>query len=288
MKRILVPTDFSACAQAAAHVAICIASKTNAEIYFLHLHAPEPTGGHMAMHGGGSHEGHQHHDCTGPARARLDQLVKSAEQQGISAKPALVLDEDWAQVEKHAEAFSIDLIIMGSHGVKGIRRIFLGSRALQMIRHTILPVLIIKSSIPDFKIQTVVYVTAFEDNEKDALAFLDQLTSPWNATIHLLHIVSKPLTSEETNVSRAKIEQLTQGLKSPIEFSICNEEAEIKKATENLGADLIVLTTHTGNSLIRPFSSGLVKKFAGEHERPVLIYHTRDANVSHSAIKQIL
>lgn len=274
IKRILVPTDFSACGQAAAQVAISIAAKNNADVYFLHLHAPEPTSGHMAMHGGGSHEGHRHHDCTGPARAKLDQLVRAAELQGISAKPALVLDEDWAQVEKHAQAFSIDLIIMGSHGVNGIRRIFLRSRALQMIRHTILPVLIIKLPIPDFKIQTVVYVTALEDNEKEVLAFLDQLTSPWNATIHLLHL-NKVFTSKETNVSRSKMEQLTQGLKTPIEFSVCTEETAIKTAVENLRVDLVVLPKHGGNSLIRAFSSGLAEKFAGEYEGPVLIIHTK-------------
>lgn len=275
MKRILVPTDFSECAQTAADVAIAIAVKTNAEVYFLHLHAPAPTGGHMAMHGGGSHDGHQHHDCSGPARARLDQLVRAAEQQGISAKPALVLDEDWKQVEKHATAFSIDLIVMGSHGVNGLRRIFLGSRALQMIRHTILPVLIIKSPIPDFKIRTVVYVTALEDNEKEALAFLDQLASPWNATIHLLHILSITLNSEETNVSRTKMEQLTKGLKTHIEFSVCNDEAGIKKVAVDLDADLVVLTTHGGNSLIRPFSSVMAEKVAAEYEMPVLIINKK-------------
>lgn len=274
MKRILVPTDFSACAQAAADVALAIAVKTNAEICFLHLHTPEPIGGHMAMHGGGSHERHQHHDCSGPARASLDQLVKAAEQQGISAKSALVLDEDWEQVEKHAEAFSIDLIIMGSHGVKGIRRIFLGSHALQMIRHTDLPVLIIKSAITDFKIRTIVFVTTLEERELEALALLDQVTCPWNAVIHLLY-VSKPMTSEETDVSLGKIQQLTKGLKTPVEFSICNEQAGIKKVAMDLDADMIVLTTHGNNSLFRAVSSGLAEKFAAEHERPVLIINTK-------------
>ncbi|NOS93191.1 MAG: universal stress protein [Cyclobacteriaceae bacterium] len=274
MKRILVPTDFSECAQAAADIAIIIAMKTNAEIYFLHLHAPEPTGGHMTMHGGGSHEGHQHHDCSGPARARLDQLVKAAEQQGISAKSALVLDEDWKQVEKHAEAFSIDLIIMGSQGISGIRRIFLGSLTLQMIRHTFLPVLIIKTAVTDFKIQTVVFVTTLEEREQEALAFLDHVTCRWNAVIHLL-CVSKPLTAEETNALQGRIEQLTKGSKSPVEFSICNEEAGIKKVAVDLDADLVVLTTHGKNSLIRAVSSGPAEKFVAEYERPVLIINTK-------------
>lgn len=274
MKRILVPTDFSDCAQAAADVAIAIAVKTNAEVYFLHLHAPEPTSGHMAMHGGGSPKGHQHHDCSGPARAKLDQLVRTAEQQGISAKPALVLDEDWKQVEKHATAFSIDLIVMGSHGVNGLRRIFLGSRALQMIRYADLPVLIIKSAIADFKIQRVVFVSTLEEREQEALAFLDEVTYPWNAVIHLLY-VCKPLTFEETNVSLGKIKKLTKGIKSPVEFSICNEEAGIKKVTVGLDADLVVLTTHGKNSLIRAVSSGPAEKVAAEYERPVLIINTK-------------
>lgn len=270
IKRILVPTDFSACAQAAADVAIAIAVKTKAEICFLHLHPPEPTEGHMAMHGGGSHEGHQHHDCSGPARAKLDHLVKSAEQKGIFAKSALVLDEDWKQVEKHAEAFSIDLIVMGSHGVNGFRRIFLGSHALQMIRHTTLPVLIVKSAVANFIIRTVVFVTTLKDNEQQTLAFLEQLTRPWNAVIHFVY-VSKPLTSKEANLVLDKMKQLSNGLKAETEFSICNDEDGIRKIAVDVDADLAVLTMHAKISMMRTVSAGLAEKFAAEYDRPVLI-----------------
>ena len=37
MKKILVPTDFSECAKAAADIALEIAVKANAEIHFLHM-----------------------------------------------------------------------------------------------------------------------------------------------------------------------------------------------------------------------------------------------------------
>ena len=143
-----------------------------------------------------------------------------------------------------------------------------------MIRHADLPVLIIKASITDFKIRTVVFVTTLEEREQEALALLDQVTYPWNAVIHLLY-VSKPLTSEETNVSLRKIEQLTKGLKTPVEFSICNEKVEIKKVAVDLDADLVVLTTHGKNSLARAVSSGLAEKFAGEYQRPVLVINTK-------------
>src|SRR3970282_766166 len=101
-------------------------------------------------HGGDSHGGHQHLDCTGPARGQLDSLVKKVEHHGLSAKPVLVLQENWGQIEKHVKAFSIDLVVMGSHKLEGIRKFFRRTNAQQLVRSSSVPVLIVSEKNAHF------------------------------------------------------------------------------------------------------------------------------------------
>ncbi|WP_061958546.1 universal stress protein [Cupriavidus pauculus] len=49
----------------------------------------------------------------------------------------------------HADATNADLIVMGTHGLRGIRRLVLGSAAEGVIRQTAKPVLLVKSELPE-------------------------------------------------------------------------------------------------------------------------------------------
>lgn len=271
MKRILVPTDFTACAQAACRVAMALAVKTKAELYFLHLHSPEPTGGHMAMHGSSSQESH-HHDCTGTARAGLDQLVREAEHQGLVAKPVLVMSENWDEVEQHAKAFSVDLVVMGSHSSKGLRRLLLGSNAIRMIHQASMPVMLIKAEFSEFTLGKIVFLSSLNESEYEALLFLNYLALPWDATIYILY-VNTPDTFEETDVVMSKMRSAAVGLDASMDFSIYNsasEESGMTKFANEISADLVVIPAHIKNVFSSITSFGLVEKFANHYEHPLL------------------
>jgi len=47
----------------------------------------------------------------------------------------------------HADATGADPIVMGTHGLRGIRRLVLGSVAEKVLRHTFLPVLLVRTEI---------------------------------------------------------------------------------------------------------------------------------------------
>lgn len=271
MKRILVPTDFSECAQTAADVAIAIGVKTNAEVYFLHLHAPEPTGGHMAMHGGSSHGGHQHHDCTGPARGQLDRLVKKAEHHGLSAKPVLVLQEDLGQVEKHVKAFSIDLVIMGSHKLEGMRRFFMQTNAQRLVRSSSVPVLIVGENTY-FDPKRIVFASSFEEADlPKSLEFLNSLASPWNSTVHFLFINISSNTKEVDGVMDV-MKRYSTTLAVPVQLSIYSaksREAGIRQYAEKINADLIALTMHLKDGVI--VGSSVARRLVSRENRPVLV-----------------
>ncbi len=272
MKRILVPTDFSDCAEVASEVAMTIATKTKCEIYFLHLHTPQPDGGHMAMHGNESPNGHYHHDCTGYARAKLDELVKKAEHQNISAKPVLVLSENREQIVEHIRAFLIDFVVMGSHGSRGLKEVFAGTNAAYLAKKCDLPILIVKKQT-DFNPQKIVLTSAFFDKEDHQLTeFINYFAPLWNSHVYLL-FVNTSGDSEESEKANANMKQYSQKLNIIAHLSnyaSSDEESGIRKFADETNADLIVVARSFKTKSI--LSSNISKRLLNHEDRPVLIF----------------
>jgi nucleotide-binding universal stress UspA family protein len=79
------------------------------------------------------------------AQKTLDAIVKVAGKHGVSAKGVvvrsdIVSDALIAAAKKH----KADLIVMASHGRRGIKRLLLGSETQQVLTHTSLPVLVLR------------------------------------------------------------------------------------------------------------------------------------------------
>jgi nucleotide-binding universal stress UspA family protein len=50
------------------------------------------------------------------------------------------------RVEEEAKSWNADLIVIGTHGRRGVRRMLLGSDAEQVVRSALLPVLLIRGT----------------------------------------------------------------------------------------------------------------------------------------------
>jgi len=82
---------------------------------------------------------------TDAAQAAVDAVVKSAihknvQAKGITAKSDVVSDAIIAAAKKQ----NADLIVMASHGRKGIKRLLLGSETQQVLTHSHIPVLVLR------------------------------------------------------------------------------------------------------------------------------------------------
>jgi nucleotide-binding universal stress UspA family protein len=75
----------------------------------------------------------------------LKQVAEQAKAKGLSITTQVVKSDDIAQglidtADKHAS----DLIVMASHGRKGIKRLLLGSETISVLTHAKLPVLVLR------------------------------------------------------------------------------------------------------------------------------------------------
>ena len=79
------------------------------------------------------------------AQKILDKVVEQAKSKGVDAQTAVVKSDDIAQgVIDKAGSFKADVIVMASHGRKGLKRLLLGSETLAVLTHAKVPVLVLR------------------------------------------------------------------------------------------------------------------------------------------------
>jgi nucleotide-binding universal stress UspA family protein len=144
-KRILVPVDGSATSKLGLREAIGLAKSQGASLQLVHVvdqHYALVSGAEMAIYStdllAGLKQG---------GRRLLDNAEALVKRQGL--KCSSVLLESAAgpaanPIVRQARKWSADLIVMGTHGRRGIRRLVMGSDAEQILRSSPVPVLLVR------------------------------------------------------------------------------------------------------------------------------------------------
>lgn len=274
MKKILVPTDFSECAEAATEVALEIALRVKAQLYFLHLHPGETKNGHASMNSDSAkHKFHQPSGLLGNVRQALSELVSRAERQGVDAKPILVFDESKDQISTHAQAFEIDLIVMGSKGAHGLREIFIGSNAQYVAKRSSIPILVVKDRPDSPGFENIIFASTFVDDVKSPLNFIVDFSKLWDAKIHLL-FVNTPSNFMDSQTIITKMNTSVEGMDATFTFNTYNaptEEAGISEFAKSIDADLVSLVTNRKSGFEEILSPDLSEKMVNHAAVPVLI-----------------
>ena len=149
-KRILIPVDGSETATKALVAALQLARETGGVVRLVH------TVNEMAYLGGIDPYGTYSADLAGMMREGgakvLNDAMAVAQSAGVEASQAM-LDEPGQRlgesVAAAAKLWGADLIVVGSHGRRGIGRVLLGSGAEQILRLAPVPVLVVRSAPPE-------------------------------------------------------------------------------------------------------------------------------------------
>ena len=147
-KRILVPVDGSENAARAASVAIEYARKFEAEVFVIHVIAiPAHTLAEVEGGIGGldSSESRQYFtSARQKAKAIVDEVVKSAEAKNVKAT-GIIKEYSFSVVETivdHAAKYNVDLIVIGTRGLTGFRKLLIGSISSGVVNLAHCPVLL--------------------------------------------------------------------------------------------------------------------------------------------------
>lgn len=188
VKRILFPTDFSACAESAFSHAAYLADKYSAELHILHVN--ERADSTLV-------------DRLSDIRITPDEIAEqlrlplSAEGVAKSDEPVPIIEveetgERAAPIILHyAEANHVDLIVMGTHGRRGIRKFILGSVAEEVLRLATCPVFTVrhKEDQSVWTMKKILAPTDLSENARHATRHAAALAEAYKADLSLLYVV---------------------------------------------------------------------------------------------------
>jgi len=144
LKKILLPTDFSGCANYALPYAAAIARATKAQIICVHVVEPVvPAVGYtgLAEPMPIADISEQLEDS---AERQLPKLAECEECAGLNIEEVIVHGDAAAEIVRVASEQEVDLIVISSHGRTGLGRMIFGSTAESVVRHATCPVLVVK------------------------------------------------------------------------------------------------------------------------------------------------
>ena len=142
-KRILVPTDGSDITAKAVETAVGLARLSGASLTTLCVKEPFPYSAISEMQPVPPQEFFDAQERI--ASARVKGVLNDAEAAGLTCAAFTVEAlHPWEAIVDHAKAQSCDLIVMASHGRRGVSALLLGSETQKVLTHCQVPVLVIK------------------------------------------------------------------------------------------------------------------------------------------------
>lgn len=264
--KILVPTDFSENANLALRHAIQVANKFGGTVNVVHIYQIATTTGSFVS---------------------IDDIVR-ADREGEIAdlidnmKPLLATN---TTIEGHvrkgnsveniceiSEKLNIDLIIMGTKGADGMKKMFLGSTASNVLLKATIPVLVIPNEFLDFKISNI--TLALDDKKFEDLTVLKpilDLVKGFGAVLDLLTVM-------DGSHPKAKIDpDLEHYLnKEGITYTYFIVKAEdILEGLRNFVAreksDMLCLIHHPRGFFQNIFGPSVAKEMAFDSSVPLLV-----------------
>lgn len=216
LQKILFPTDFSRCADQALAHAVFLAEKYDAEIHVLHvitLFKDQP--GIISNEITETEEtirklediAEKQLNKVVDLKGSDDMKIIAATKREVSAAPAIL---------EYASDNNIDLIVMGTHGRRGLGHLLLGSAAEEVVRLAVCPVFTIrelKEPKPVMQVNNILVPVDFSNYSKSALAYASKIAQSYKAQLQVLHIIEETMHPAFSLSGKSSIFDLVPGIK---------------------------------------------------------------------------
>lgn len=269
--KILLPTDFSKLSKVAIHYAAKMALKLNAEIVLFHaVFIDAPPKAQTAL----------------KAQQILDAMAKNAKEDFVYIENEIKKEcggkvkisshiikgypvED--VIETFAEHNNIDLIIMGTKGASGLKKVLMGSNTSAVISNSNIPVIAIPEHARFRSIKHIVYASDMQMVKKEIQALM-QFARLFNATIHILHIIP-PDSKKKIDKTKIKKEIIAQYKYSHISVHVSLNDDIIEGIDEYIAdvkADMLAMFTHKPTFFEKLFGKSITRQMAFHAWTPLL------------------
>ncbi|HVI09176.1 MAG TPA: universal stress protein [Candidatus Binatia bacterium] len=253
LRNVMFATDFSACSDVALPYALAIARQYEAKLFAAHVMAcedymfatPDLWPAYVQRDAALEKE----------AGERLDKQFPE-----IAHKSLVARGDVWPSLSRLAASHGIDLLVVGTHGRTGARKLLMGSVAEKIFRQAACPVLTVGPKAPPKKaeeitFQHILFATNFGPESLHAVSYAVSLAAENEGEVTLLHVVEQPaagvpdLENMKLRLAR-RLADLVPGESAPwckVEYVVrfssqyASPAERILEVARERAADLIVL-----------------------------------------------
>ena len=142
-KRILVPTDGSDITGKAVDTAIALAKSVGAQLYTISAKEPFPYSAISEMQPTPPQEFFDAQERIATKRVQAVSELCAAADVPCQAHTVEAL-HPWEAIIDHAKRMECDLLVMASHGRRGVSALLLGSETQKVLTHSKIPVVVVR------------------------------------------------------------------------------------------------------------------------------------------------
>lgn len=268
--KILVPTDFSESSKNAALYAARFAKKVNAEIILIHIvHFEHPP---MIQVYGFIEEEIKEMRFTNASQDCV-LLVNELKSEVPEVQISYTVSQGFPiedEIENYAVTNKIDLIIMGTKGASGLKKILFGSNAVAVINKSSIPVITVPEHSSFNNLKLIVYASDMHNILAETRKIIS-LAKPFDASIDILHVLS---SDSEKKIDEVSVENNLIEEYKKISFHIIHNNDVIETINDfvaNVKADILVMSTHEVGFFEKLFKKSFCQEEAFHSSFPLLI-----------------
>ncbi len=199
LKNILFATDFSECSRQALPYVASLARNFDSSVYLFHVVTPS-----QLVIAAPEAAPYLYEALCNNSTEELTDMARSPELRGLNPKTVLgsgMLEDELVQALKENQ---IDLVVVGTHGRTGIRRLVLGSSAEKICRIATCPVLtvgpdVVPGSKPQF--ERILVPTDFSGESTKILPCVLDIARDYGASMLFLHVIPPAANIDARNLA---------------------------------------------------------------------------------------
>ncbi|MCH1571535.1 MAG: universal stress protein [Longimicrobiales bacterium] len=297
-KQILVPLDGSAFAEAALPLALEVSRRTGANVHLATVLEPVTSFAYEGWEGAAVEWSQKYLE---------DVLERIEGKTGGDVSHAVLSGHTVEMLDGESREKSVDLVVMASHGRGALSRMWLGSVVDRFIRHTHLPVIIVRpdedaspAASFDQTFGTLMVCLDGSELSEEALQHATEFGELFDSAYHLTRVVSYPVDiaspylPHTAQLNQQVLDDAKQGASEYLEAHAEHMRRRGLRVTtsvgvdaqaghgvlteaEAVGADMVAMATHGRTGFSRTVLGSTADKVVRGSHDPVLLHRPNDA-----------
>ncbi len=263
MKKILVPCDFSDPAVEAFKFAVNVAERSNGVIHLVHVVELPVLYDSAAVL---SFEQAYMSDRKKDVQKGFNKLIdKYAKDVPVTVKLHVEYGGAVPVIRRLITETKADLIILGTHGAKGLKEFTIGSNTEKIVRSSPVPVISLKKSAKGIK--NIILPTPPDFDLEKLTLEVKELQAFFGATLHVLYVNTPARFRTDSAIKAGMKDFAKRFMLKNYTLNVYNditEEEGIKNFAKEVKADMIAMRTH-GRRGIAHLASGSIAEDVVNH-----------------------